>query len=155
MWRKCTMYLFARHLTLAAAWLWIHFLALGLWWDWKLFVFIVCMQKHLFTVTSAASEHLKAQSKQSSNNSCYLDSSSLLTKLEKKRKKKICVSSVLLHYDSDRIMAIDFNTLLCNGDETSPLQWRDLKSKVVLCHFGIRITNERNLDVCFKWNNTY
>lgn len=70
----------------------------------KLFVFAVCMQKHLFAVTSAASEHSKSQSKQSSNNSCYLDIPSLLTKLE----KEICVLLVVLHCDGDRIVPNDF-----------------------------------------------
>lgn len=55
---------------------------------------------------------LKSQSKQSSNNSCYLASSSPLAKTGGKIDKinKMCASSVLLHYDSYRVMVIDFNT---------------------------------------------
>lgn len=70
----------------------------------KLFVFALCMQKHLFAVTRAASEHSKSQRKQSSNNSCYLDIPSLLTKVE----REICVLLLLLHYDGDRIVPSDF-----------------------------------------------
>lgn len=91
------VFLFPSHLTLAVAWLWIHLCSPGLWWDWKLFVFIICAQKHLFTVTSAASEHLKSQSKQSNHNSCCLDISSLLTKLEKQKS---------VYHQSCRIMIV-------------------------------------------------
>lgn len=92
----------------------IHHSSPGLWWDWKLFVFVICTRERLFTVIGSASEHLKSQSKQSSNNSCCLDISSLLRKLER---KKICVSSVLSHYECDRIMTNDFNMFLCKNDK--------------------------------------
>lgn len=120
----------------------IHHSSPGLWWDWKLFVFVICTRERLFTVIGSASEHLKSQSKQSSNNSCCLDISSLLRKLER---KKICVSSVLSHYECDRIMTNDFNMFLCKNDKKSRLPWE----KVVSCHFEIKITSERNLKVAY------
>lgn len=113
-------------------------------------MFIICMQTHLFTVTAAANEHLKSQSKQSSNNSCCLDMSSLLMKLE----KEICVSSILSRYNCDRKMTSDFKTCSYKSDEMLLLHQKGLEKEMISCRFEIKITIERNLDVHFQLNDT-
>lgn len=131
---------------------WIHLSWLGLWWDWELFVFIICMQKHLFTVTRPTSELLKSQSKQRSGNICCLDVYSLLTKLEDKKEKKEEYHQ-FWRIANDRkitifrlICAKPMKNILC-GEE-------GLKRNGIACHFGIKITSWRCLDAHFQFNKT-
>lgn len=123
---------------------WIHLSWLGLWWDWELFVFIICMQKHLFTVTRPTSELLKSQSKQRSGNICCLYVYSLLTKLEDKKEKKEEYHQ-FWRIANDRkitifrlICAKLMKNILC-GEE-------GLKRNGIACHFGIKITSWRCLE---------
>lgn len=107
--------------------------------------------RSLFTVSSVASEHLKSQSKQSSNNSCCLDISSLLTKLEKKQ-QPVCHQSrhLTILTEQWRVILILSHVNVMKWSSTALKGNRKGKRSLV---FRINLTSRRNLDVQFQLNN--